>query len=250
MKKLFRIQSFLFFISILIFGTSKIHAQAFGFGCLGLSGVYGGYTYQDYKADGLNSYINSISANGLQNKETFSRAEGIRIGANIFRARFSNYFITVKGFYQFLKETKNIDVVTPNHSGNEEFELKLDHWGVGVDFGFPLFSFLDWKLVEGGVTFYNINLKNSYTPMGGEKVENNYSEPTSTIGYYAASGFILHLVKDYISIEGTAIYNFINIHSVKENRGTGQNVILTNNKNFINQGGLSISVQLNLGFPL
>lgn len=240
-----------FFIVVLLFLSSfKINAQGFGFGCLGLSGIYGGYTYQDYKADGLNSYINSISASGNPNDATFKRAEGIRVGANIFRAKFSSYFLTVKGFYQFLKETKNVDVITPVHSGNEEFELKLDYWGFGVDFGFPVFNFLDWKLLEGGVAFYNINFQNSYFPVGGDKVENKYSEPKSTISYYAASGIILHLVKDYISIEGTAIYNFINISTIKKDSGSGPNSIPNNNLNLIDRGGLSVSVQLNLGFPL
>jgi len=237
-------------IVLLFLSTLTINAQGFGFGCLGLSGVYGGYTYQDYKADGLNSYINSIAANGNLNKQTFKRAEGFRVGANIFRAKFSGYFLTMKGFYQFLKETKTVDVVTSVHTGNEQFEMKLDHWGVGIDFGFPVFHFLDWKLLEGGVTFYNISLTNSYTPAGSEKVENKYSEPKSTISYYAASGIIIHLVKDYISIEGTASYNFIHIPSLKKDSGAGPNLIPDNNINLIESGGLSVSVQLNLGFPL
>ena len=237
-------------VILLFLSTLKINAQGFGFGCLGLSGVYGGYSYQDYKADGLNSYISSIAANANQNKQTFKRAEGIRVGANIFRAKFSNYFLTVKGFYQFLKETKTVDVATSVPSGNEQFELKLDYWGFGADFGFSVFNFLDWKLLEGGVTFYNINLKNSYTPVGSAIVENKYSEPKATISYYAASGIILHLVKDYISIEGTAIYNFIKIPSLKKDSGSGPNSIPNNNLNLIERGGLSVSVQLNLGFPL
>ncbi len=250
MKKFLKVHGFLLIIFPLIFTANNSYSQSFGFGCLGLSGIYGGYTYQDYKADGLNSYINSISVNGSQNKVTFSRAEGLRVGGNIFRANFSGYFLTLKGYYQFLKETKTVDVATLAHSGNEEFELKLDHWGFGIDFGFPIFSFLDLKLVEGGVTFYNINLKNSYTSTGSVKVENNYSEPQSTVGYYAASGLILHLVKNYISIEGTAIYNFINIPTVQIGRGSNLNSIPKNQQNFIEKGGLAVSVQLNLGFPL
>jgi len=246
-----KLKSFLylsiFFVNSIF--TTQTKAQAFGFGCLGLSGFYAGYTVQDYKPDGFNSYLNSISNNTLKFGKS-SRTEGIRVGANIFRANISSYFVTVKGFYQFMKATKTIDALTANFNGNQEFELKTDYWGIGLDFGFSVFNFLDLKLVEGGVTFYNIKLKNSYTPVGGDLVENLYSEPKSTVSYYVGSGLILHLIKNYISIEGTAIYNFMDIQSLKKDSGVGPTFISNNGQKLITKGGLGISVQLNLGFPL
>ncbi len=251
MKSSLKLKSFLYlsiFSLISIFNT-QIKSQAFGFGCLGLSGFYAGYTVQDYNPTGFNSYLNSISNNTQKFAKT-SRTEGIRVGANIFRANISSYFITLKGFYQFMKETKTIDALTANFNGNQEFELKTDYWGFGLDFGFTVFNFLDLKLVEGGVAFYNVKLKNSYTPVGGDLVENLYSEPKSTVGYYVGSGLILHLIKNYISIEGTAIYNFMDIKSLQRDSGFGPRFISNNGQKLITKGGLGISVQLNLGFPL
>ena len=51
MLKYFKI----FFLLISI--SSIAEAQTFGFGCLGFVGGYGGYSYQDYNAAGLNEYI-------------------------------------------------------------------------------------------------------------------------------------------------------------------------------------------------
>ena len=64
MKKVI-IKYFLIVLTILPF--SHVLSQSCGFGCLGLSGVYSGYSIQKYEADGLNNYFNYIinSSNSL-----------------------------------------------------------------------------------------------------------------------------------------------------------------------------------------
>ena len=95
------------FFLILIFNY-QILPQSFGFGCLGFVGGFGGFSYQQYKPDGLNRYVanfnSSFSEYIDQNMSDFGTATGYRVGINVFRAKFSGFFVTAKGFYQQLLE--------------------------------------------------------------------------------------------------------------------------------------------------
>lgn len=229
---------------ILIYTSGNTKAQTMGFGCLGLSGVYGGYSLQNYNADELNHYLNNSLLPGANYQ--FEKSTGFRVGINLVRAKFENYFISVKGYFQFLKE-EDIDRNIPGRAEGVEdkFELVQNHFGLGVDFGIPVFDFLDLKLVEGGVNFYKYEL-NYITQINGEKTgDEKFENDESNIGYYLGSGMIIHLVKDYISIEATANYNFYELNSLKSDRNS-----LIERDKLIETKGISGTVQLNLGFPL
>ncbi len=247
MKINFKIFSFILFLLL----ASHVNAQSCGFGCLGLSGAFAGYTMQEFKADGLNKQFSLwATENGYTGKPIeFKRMEGIRIGANIFRADFDNYFLTAKGFYQFLKEEKELPVEQNNNGNRLNSELEMNYWGVGLDFGIPVFSFLNWKIVEGGVTFYNTDLKNSVTDSENNKIEYKYSNSDVNVGYYVSTGLIIHLVKNYVSLEGSAVYNFVTVDNLQDDDGIDF-VSSQVNKNLIAEGGLSATVQLNIGVPL
>jgi hypothetical protein len=91
---MFKVFNFLLVI-LIIFSVSKSHSQTFGFGCLGFVGGYGGFTYQQFDAKGLNEFIkqwNSQESIHSQIDE-FSFATGYRIGLNLFRATFENNII-------------------------------------------------------------------------------------------------------------------------------------------------------------
>ncbi|MEW6195942.1 MAG: hypothetical protein AB1521_12400 [Bacteroidota bacterium] len=238
----------IFFILILVaFSSSK--GQTFGFGCLGLSGFYAGITHQYYDTPGLNEYINSsILFSNYNTRIDFKRGTGYRIGANIFRAKFDVLFITAKGYYQFLKESYERTNVNPEE-GNQKFELAMNHWGVGLDFGVPLFSIVDWKIVEGNVTFYNAELTEEYLNTDGAQTsETKYNLDKVKVGYFVGSGLILHLVPDYISVEATAGFSFIDIE--KFSKDDVVIPISTSSNKAVNKGGFSATVQLNVGFPL
>ena len=198
------------------------NAQSFGFGCLGLSGFYGGYTQQYYKADGINDFVMQ-NYNGPRSTPgvEFKMGTGYRIGANLFRADFEDVFLTVKGYYQFLKEEH--DVVDNLGQGKiqNNYELSMNYWGVGMDFGFPLFSVVDLKLIEGGVTFYNVDFTHSNSLNNALQFDTKISPDKVQIGYYIGSGLIIHLIRDYISIEGTAVYTLLQIDKM----GSGGNII-------------------------
>lgn len=241
--KYFSAVIFLFIIS------SNAGAQTFGFGCLGLSGFYAGFSKEYYDARGINDYFMIINNSPLSsvNQLKLEKGTGYRIGGNLFRAKFSKVFLTAKGFYQFLKENQT----TENQSINKisEYQLSLNHWGVGIDFGFNLFWILDFKLLEGGVNFYSgdLTVLNQNTQLNTQS-ESKFNTEKTKLGYFIGSGLILHIVPDYISIEGTAGYNFIQIDQLKSDSSLPGGPYYINSA--IKNGGFSATLQLNIGFPL
>lgn len=240
-----RISWKLIFVSLVILASNS-NAQKFGFGCLGLSGFYVGISEHHYKADGLNNFINNRameSVNLSGNEVNFNIGSGYRIGANFFRAKWDKVFITAKGFFQFLKEEH---AVNPSANRQYKFQLNMNQWGVGVDIGIPITSFIDWKIVEGGITYYNSELIQQQSTNNSLAYELTYAPEKNKTNYYVATGIILHIIPDYMSIEGTAAYNFMNIdeftHSVSE-------VDLTRISEPFSKNGLSGTLQLNISFP-
>jgi hypothetical protein len=238
-----------FFATILFFlFSTNIQAQTFGFGCLGLSGFYAGISQETYDASGINDFLSIALAGNLAITSTstikFEKGTGYRIGANLFRAKFDKIFITAKGYYQFLKEEhsyKEGSALTTNYN------LSLNHWGVGVDFGVNLFWILDWKVLEGNVNFYSGEFTSEFFKDNVLQNETKYNLDKTQIGYYVGSGLILHLVPDYLSVEGTVGFSFMKIESLKRIDSLGNELFINN---AIPGGGFNATVQLNVGFPL
>ncbi len=238
MKKL----AFLIIVGIMGF-SPVLKAQQFGFGCLGLSGVFGGYSYQFYKADGLNDYINSIATSTGHNVN-FNKGEGFIIGANIFRAQFHSVFIGLKGFYQFLEETKTIIPLDDNTPSSYQFNL--NYWGAGIDFGFPLGSFISFKLIDAGVTYSDISLKISQKFNGENIPVMKYTSVKPKIGYYVGSGLLFNLISNYVSLELTARYHFTNYDNL-QNENNQYLLQQNSNVKLVSLSGIQASAQLNIG---
>lgn len=238
-------------IFLLVFTFIPLHAQTFGFGCLGLSGFYGGYGVNTYNLDGLNESI-ALKHNSILNISDdikFEQSTGFRFGANILRANFDVVFLTAKAFYQFSKENQSAEYALANNSSQLDFEFTSNHWGVAIDFGFKLFSFVDLKVVEGGITFYQIEFKEKLKENGEETSEETFQNEGTEIGYYIGTGLILNLIEGYISIEGTAMYHFLTIDKIENSNGSVY-PLSSIDKSFIDKGGFGAAVQLNIGFPL
>ena len=64
----------------------NIAAQSFGFGCLGLSGVYGGYSIQQFDVAGLENGIDFFCNADNMNHENinFSELEGLQTRCKYF----------------------------------------------------------------------------------------------------------------------------------------------------------------------
>ena len=241
-----------YFLILLMLVTWKVStAQTFGFGCLGLSGFYAGYSQQEYDASGVNAYVFSQSSVlDPTNKIEFKKLTGYRIGANIFRAKFKGLFLTAKGYYQFLKQAQNLSAQSQNGILKQNYELDMNHWGVGIDFGVSLFSLLDWKIVEGNVLFYNSEYSQESFVNDVSQGILTFKPSKNRVGYFVGSGLILHIIRDYVSVEGTAGYTVMQIDKMSDGSTSMVIPFPTSSQNAIEKGGFSATVQLNIGFPL
>jgi hypothetical protein len=233
---------------------SSVYAQKFGFGCLGLSGFYVGISEHHYRADGLNDFVNKNAIGSVvqtDEKLNFNLGSGYRVGANFFRAKWDKLFITAKGYFQFYKEEHTIN---PASNLQYKFQLRMNQWGLGVDIGIPLTSFLDWKIIEGGVVFYNSELNQQQFIDNSLSSEIKYSPEKTKPSYYAATGIILHIIPDYMSLEGTAAYNFMNINEFTGGNSDVESIAVSDQKYVtikepFGKYGFSGAIQLNISFP-
>lgn len=242
-------------IFVVLFQT-YINSQTFGFGCLGFTGGYAGYSHQKYQPDGLNEYIKVFNLSRkdslTENLNNFGNANGFRVGINFFRKKFSGVFITAKGFYQFLDEKH--EAVEKLSSGNVtiSYEVKLINWGVGVDLGTPIVSFLNWKIIDAALLYNQARFSSTQNFPGALTVVKNYKSD-SKFGYSVGTGIIIEILGEYITLEGLAAYSKLTIDEMKRDDGT--KLVKNENstevmKNFIVDGGFNAVIQLNIGLPL
>ena len=158
----------IFFLLISI--SSLAEAQTFGFGCLGFVGGYGGYSYQDYNAAGLNEYIKYWNSLEFVHSplDEFSSASGYRVGLNLFRATFENgIIVTAKGFYQYLSKENKAGVGVGASDDNYSMDLTFNNWSLGFDVGWQFTKVVSWKIIDGSLNFNNVTLTQT-TDLPGE----------------------------------------------------------------------------------
>ena len=242
-------------ISALFFGA-LVNAQTFGFGCLGFVGGFGGYSYQKYKADGLNNYVaefNQTNEDSLDSPmSNFGVAAGYRVGINFFRAHFTGFILTSKGFYQSLVESKDARMNSSFGASNASYKVRLNTWGVGIDVGTSISGAVSWKVIDAALLFNKATFTNTKN-MPGSFTDIKEYKSNSKLGYSIGTGFILQLIDEYISIEGLAAYTVFSIDELQLSDGTKLTVNENSSKtmnNFIDSGGFNAVIQLNVGFPL
>ena len=253
----------IFLLLVLLFGIRNTEAQSFGFGCFGFVGGYVGYGYQKYEPGSLNEAItffnDQVSDGSSETIPEFGNAHGYRLGINFFRARFSGAFLSLKGYYEILSENRSFSYTSGSESINSELDLDLKSWNVGIDFGIPITNDLSWKIVEGSLHFNTITC--TYKPdLNDNTSDRKYSNDSPELGYSISTGFVFSVIENFVSLEGTAGYKFFKIKQMTNSEGSNfylrplgarevENTDLINS-DFINGGGFSASVQLNVGFPL
>lgn len=225
--------------------NSVYFAQTFGFGCLGLAGIYAGISEYKYDVPALNDFLKSEQFSDDLNQLKFSKGTGYRIGANLFRAKWEGFFLSAKGYYQFIKEQKISNSLTIQSQKN--FQLNMNNWGLGLDLGTPIFKILDWKILEGNISYYTPELIVEYYSNSNFIHDKKYTPENTKLSYFIGSGLIFHLVPDYISVEGTAGYNFLQIDQIKSDDNS---LIGFSSNKAVKNGGWSYTLQVNVGFPL
>lgn len=239
---------------IILFNT-QIFSQTLGFGCLGFVGGYGGVVYQKYNAEGLNNFVkyfnetNPSTLNGQM--EEFYGAVGYRVGINFFRATLeSGIIISAKGYYQSLSRTRKASETLANATTNYKYELDLKNWAIGFDVGYAFTSYLSWKIVDGAINFNNFSLTETINMSGGSTDVSKYKSDGGLIGYTVGTGIIVSIIKDYVSLEGLAGYTHLQIEDLKTDDGDSFMQQFPGNGNFIEAGGFTAVLQVNVGFPL
>jgi len=246
------VKLYIAFIAVfLLFISIRTEAQTCGFGCLGLGGFYAGYGIQNYKADGLNNLIQKAASSPAEQMPEFGKANGFRVGANIFRTRYNNFIFSTKGYYQFLKEENQVfQPVEGDGSVNTKYTLNLNFYGLGVDFGYSLGKLLALKFLDAQITFHSASLTSAVSSASSPLRENDYSNDKLAVGYSFGSGLIFRLVGDYISLEATAGYTKFSFDSFVNDAENSRSDEITSIKKIINDGGLFGLIQLNVGIPL
>ena len=234
-----------------------LSAQTFGFGCLGLVGGYGGYSYQVYNPKGLNDYVTSFNDSFKDSLSSalgkFGKARGYRVGINLFRADIKGFILTTKGFYQYLIEKNSADILSSSGKSTVIYEVDLKNWGIGIDLGTSISGALSWKVIDAAVLFNSATFTNTLNSPGPTTIVMKYNSEKSTLGYTIGTGFILAIIDQYISLEGTAGYTVFSIDKMKSDDGselTSSENSTEPMRNFISSGGFNAVVQLNIGFPL
>ncbi len=238
--------------------VQNIFPQTFGFGCLGFVGGYGGYSYQEFDAKGLNDYVSTYN---LDNKDSlsspmrkFGKAQGYRVGINFFRANIKGFILTTKGFYQALNEKNSASMITAQGTSNSTYQLNLTNWGLGLDLGTSIVGGLSWKVIDAAVLFNTVTFTNTLNLPGPTTVIKKYNNEKYVLGYSVGTGFILDIIEQYVSIEGLAGYTFFSIDKMKADDSAAEMPAVENSnqpmRNFIASGGFNAVIQLNVGFPL
>lgn len=246
-------------IFLILIGIQSItFAQSFGFGCLGLVGGFGGYSYLQFQPDGLNRYVDNfnndpiISQYNENEMSHFGKAVGYRVGVNFFRAKFTGFFVSAKGYYEQLHEEHSARVFQTAIGVDYEYDLKFKNIGIGFDLGIPITSFFSWKIIDGSLLLNNTKFTETVNSSQGTQVK-KYNNDNTEFGYTLGTGIIIDLIKNYISIEGVASYTQFSVDKMKLENGTdylNYNSQQGSSDKFITKGGFNAVVQLNLGFPL
>lgn len=237
--------------ALLLIVSLRTEAQTCGFGCLGLGGFYAGYSIQNYKAEGFNNFIRQTAQDPSQQIPEFGKANGFRVGANIFRTKYNNFIFSTKGYYQFLKEQNQLFQPVDGDGGiSTKYTLNLNYYGLGVDFGYSLGKLVAIKFVDAEVTFHSASLTSDVSSSSSNLKENDYSNDRLAVGYTLGSGLIFRIVGEYISLEATAGYTKFSFASLANDDENSKPDKVSSINNFISDGGLFGLIQLNVGIPL
>ncbi|MBA4250710.1 MAG: hypothetical protein C0425_04575 [Chlorobiaceae bacterium] len=251
---------FLLFVVVTFLPIDKISSQDLGFGCLGLIGGFVGYEIQNYKSETMNLYsqfYNEKNKNSLVDPfKKFGEARGFRFGLNLFRNNFSGFIVTIKTSYQDISEKDNQVIFVNGSEQINMLELNLKNYSLGIDLGTTITPALSWKVIEASLIYYQAEIIETVSPAGMQSSIKYYTHKNPEFGYNLGTGFILHLIKNYISLEGSASFSIFNIKEVSDENGKvffydnpEQNLMQTR-ENLIKSGGVNLVIQLNIGFPI
>lgn len=235
-------------IGIIIFlGTipSKAQDDCCGMGSIFSSilgsGIFGGYGFQQYSAEGLNGLI---AANPIldENFEDFGFAHGWRAGANIIGIRQDDLLATFKVYYQSVKEIQEAG------SGDEtqELELQMNTWALGLGLSYIINNNFDIRILDALMTFNSANLTNDISSVSGGNSKQEFESTESNIGFSFDTGFVYYPFPPYLAIEVIGGYSFFTFETMRDKEDY---IDLETNGDFIDGGGFFAAAVLTIGIP-
>lgn len=237
----------LLFSCIIILNSSPILAQD---DCCGMgsifssllqSGIFGGYGFQQYSAEGLNGLT---SANPIlaENFKDFGFAHGWRAGANIIGIRRDDLLATFKVYYQSVKELQEAG------TGDEtqDLELELNSWALGLGLSYIVNNNFDIRILDALMTFNSSNLTNDIHSVSGGDSKQEFESTESNIGFSFDAGLVYYPFPPYIAIEAIGGYSFFAIETMRDKEDF---IDLETNGDFIDGGGFFAAAVLTIGIP-
>lgn len=232
------------------------HAQEeVGFGCLGFVGGFAGYEFQQIEAPGLNRYVSHLNQRLIDTTggtfAPFDMIKGFRFGINFLRQDIAGVRFTLKGFYHTLSQKSEYEHTQRDEVYKNTLQLDRNNFGLGIDLGMTLFSLVSWKIVDAAVVFTNTSLKKTLNGVN-YSINEKYKAVENKIGYSIGSGIIIHIIGDYVTLEGMAAYSKYSVAELKNAAGSsftdgeGSGEVVTD---FITAGGFNAALQMNIGFP-
>ena len=121
-----------------------------------------------------------------------------------------------------------------------------------MDIGMSVTKGISWKVIDGDLMYYDLRFTKSINSVAGLLSKDQYSPEKVSIGYSLGSGFILYIIKNYISLEGTVGVSNFSVGKMKNKTGEFLKISSTNEivTKAVESGGFSAIIQLNIGFPL
>ncbi len=252
-----RLSGNLFILFVVLGVSAGAQSTKFGFGCLGLVGGFAGYEVKNYSATGLNQYIAAF--NELRKDSLLSamgemgQIKGYRLGMNLIRNRISGLEYTVKVFYETLSELKEAQIKGSSGLYKNSFELKQNVFGAGLELGTPLTKIISWKILELEFSYGSAQLFRKTEDINDPVSRVKYTADNYRAGFNFASGFILFIIDNNISLEGKMGYSEFSVGPMTDEEGN--KLTTTENSGIvmdapITKGGLFYGVQFNLSIPL
>ncbi len=252
-----RLYGNLFILFVMLGVSAGAQSTKFGFGCLGLVGGFAGYEVKNYSATGLNQYIAAINERRKDSLLTamgeMGQLKGYRLGMNLIRNRISGLEYTVKVFYETLSELKEAQIKGRSGIYKNSLELKQNVFGAGLELGTPITKIISWKILELEFTYGTAQLFKKTEDINDPVSRVKYTADNYRAGFNFASGFILFLIDNNISLEGKMGYSEFSIGPMTDEDGnklatseSGGNIM----ESPITKGGLFYGVQFNLSIPL
>jgi hypothetical protein len=240
------------FAGLIIFlNTVQSNAQndccGFGniFSSLLSSGIFGGYGFQQYSAEGLNNYVTEFMESENVAYEDFGFAHGWLIGANLIQFRQEDIMIGFKFYYQSLTESQQADGTYQGEDATQELDLKINSWGLGLSMSYILNKNFDIRVFDAYMTFPSVSFKNQIRTTS-DTYTDEYESSSANIGFAADAGLVFYPAPPYISIEVIGGYSFFSVETMQLKDGGGD---LNTTSDFIDAGGFYASAVLTVGIP-